>query len=374
MGFSAVIVAGGSGKRFADRVPKQAVPMFGVRIWEWSAKAFDSSRGCEEIIIVTPNLDSGDLFTPSCSYSLPLIFTKGGSERHLSVLNGIRRASAPYVAVHDAARPFVKRDLIEKLWEECSKGFSVIPVTEVFDTIKEVEGGFISGTVDRTKLRRAQTPQFFSKEVILKSLEKNSEGLTDDSSYLENTENKIFAAKGDPENIKITTQDDFIRANKILSSSIRIGFGIDYHRFVKNRDLVLGGVKIPFELGLLGHSDADVLLHAITDSILGACGMRDIGFYFPDNDSRFKGSSSLDILGKAVEISGRPHIINLDSVVVAQKPRLGAYIPQMIEKISKVLSLEKSKISVKATTSEGMGPEGAMEGVSARAVVSLLTI
>ncbi|MBN1620943.1 2-C-methyl-D-erythritol 2,4-cyclodiphosphate synthase [candidate division WOR-3 bacterium] len=374
MGFSAVIVAGGSGKRFSSLVPKQAVPMLGVKMWEWSAKAFDSSRGCEELIIVTPSLALGDLFSPSCSYSLPLIFTKGGSERHLSVLNGIRRASAPYVAVHDAARPFVKKELIEKLWEKCSKGFSVIPVTEVFDTIKVVEGGFISGTVDRTKLRRAQTPQFFSKEVILESLEKNPQGFTDDSSYLENTEYKIFAANGDPENIKITTQNDLIRANKILSSSIRIGFGIDYHRFAKNRDLVLGGVKIPFELGLLGHSDADVLLHAITDAILGACGMRDIGYYFPDTDKLFKGASSLDILGKAVEISGNPHIINLDSVVVAQKPRIGTYIDEMIEEISKVLSLEKNRISVKATTSEEMGPEGAMEGISARAVVSLLTI
>ncbi|MBN2362948.1 2-C-methyl-D-erythritol 2,4-cyclodiphosphate synthase [candidate division WOR-3 bacterium] len=374
MGFSAVIVAGGSGKRFSAPVLKQSMPLFGLRMWEWSAKAFDASDGCDEIVIVKPKgiKNSQSLFRPESTYRHKLVFIEGGSERHLSVLNGIKKTSCEFVAIHDAARPLLKRQLIEKLWTECRKGFSVIPVTDVFDTIKEVKNGFVEKTVDRSKLRRIQTPQFFPKKIIENALASCTEILTDDSSYAEKNGTKVLTVPGDSCNFKITTREDFDTAQKLLASSARVGFGLDFHRYSENRDLILGGVKIPFELGLLGHSDADALYHAITDAVLGACGMRDIGFYFPDDNKSFLGASSAHLLKKALVIAGNPHIVNIDSVVVAEKPKLSPHVPEMIENISRTVGCDSSSVAVKATTSERMGPEGAMEGISARAVVSLL--
>lgn len=374
MGFSAVIVAGGSGKRFSAPVLKQTMPLFGLRMWEWSAKAFDASDGCDEIVVVKPQgiKNSPALFEPESTYRHKLVFTEGGSERHLSVFNGIKKTSCEFVAIHDAARPLLKRHLIEKLWTECRKGFSVIPVTDVFDTIKEVKEGFVEKTVDRTKLRRVQTPQFFPKKIIENALASCAEILTDDSSYVEKNGTKVLTVPGDLSNFKITTREDFETAQKLLASSARVGFGLDFHRYSENRDLILGGVKIPFELGLLGHSDADALYHAITDAVLGACGMRDIGFYFPDDNKAFLDASSADLLKKALVIAGNPHIVNIDSVVVAEKPKLSPHVPEMIENISRTVGCDSSSVAVKATTSERMGPEGAMEGISARAVVSLI--
>ncbi|MBN1151188.1 2-C-methyl-D-erythritol 2,4-cyclodiphosphate synthase [candidate division WOR-3 bacterium] len=376
MGFSAVIVAGGSGRRFSGPIPKQALMLFGLKMWEWSVRAFDSADECEEIIVVTPkDADPKDgMFHTRQRFKHPVIFTVGGKERRDSVFNGVEISKSKFVAIHDAARPFIGKDLIERLWQVCRKGVPVIPVAEIFDTIKEVDHGFVKKTVDRKYLRRAQTPQFFPKSLIGEALGSCQETLTDDSSYAEKLDLQVMTIPGDENNFKITTADDFQRAKIIISSYSRVGFGLDFHRLSENRDLIIGGVKIPFELGLLGHSDADVLLHAITDALLGACGMRDIGFYFPDNDQKYLGVSSSYLLEKAYEKSGFPHILNVDSVVVAQSPALSPYIPVMIKNISRILSCNESSVSVKATTSEGMGPEGAKEGISARAVVNLLKI
>ena len=225
-----------------------------------------------------------------------------------------------------------------------------------------------------------QTPQGFTAENIIPcSLKAAEEGIdcTDDAGVLEYCHIPVKVVRGDPSNIKLTVPDDLVRAENILkgaASSMRIGMGFDVHRLVPDRKLILCGVEIPFELGLLGHSDADVALHALMDAMLGACALGDIGQHFPDTDEKFKDVSSILLLKETARIlqDCNYQLYNADITIVAQKPKLLPYIPQMTENISSVLGLPHNRLSVKATTTENLGFTGWMEGISAYAVCSVL--
>lgn len=282
------------------------------------------------------------------------------------------------VAIHDGARPLVSPDIIERTLEEAWKSGAAAAGIRVKDTVKVVgDGGMIEGTVDRTRLWQVQTPQTFRYPLILEAhREAEARGweCTDDASLIERTGGKVAMVPGSPRNLKITEPEDMALAEKILGGTgHRTGTGYDAHRLTEGRKLILGGVDIPYEKGLLGHSDADVLTHAVMDALLGAAGLGDIGQWFPDNDPAYEGISSLALLGRVGEAVAQAGyaIANIDGTVIAQAPRLAAHIPRMRAHIAEVLGIEESQVNVKATTTEGMGFTGRGEGIAAQAAAAL---
>ena len=311
----------------------------------------------------------------------------GGKTRQQSVFAGIRAVSeqAEFVAIHDGARPLVPAEVIAEAFRTAAESGAAIPALPVKDTIKVVKDGIILQTPERSSLFQAQTPQVFRKRDYLDAMEQalaENLGFTDDAQLFERTGRQVRITQGSEANLKITTPADIPAAEAALciekteEKTMRIGHGYDVHRLVPERKLILGGVEIPYEKGLLGHSDADVLLHAIMDAMLGALALGDIGGHFPDNDPAYKGADSRVLLrevNRLIREAGyRPG--NIDATVAAQAPKLKPHIPAMREKIATDLSIPVSAVSVKATTEEGLGFTGSGEGISATAVCLLLPL
>jgi 2-C-methyl-D-erythritol 4-phosphate cytidylyltransferase/2-C-methyl-D-erythritol 2,4-cyclodiphosphate synthase len=306
---------------------------------------------------------------------------EGGKERQDSVYNALKKISkADIIVIHDGVRPFVEDSLVEKVINQASKHGAAIVAVPMVDTVKVVEGGVVKRTLPRSILWSAQTPQAFKFELLkacYKEAYKCGYYATDDSELVERSGVKPKLVMGSRKNIKITTQEDLVVAEAILQgrhSDLRVGFGYDIHPLVEGRDLILGGVKIPFREGLHGHSDADVLVHAIIDAILGALGEGDIGRRFGVNHPDREGVSSLLLLEEITELlrDRNTRVGNVDSSIVCQKPKLAPHIPLMREKVSHILGVEESKVNIKATTSQGLNSIGEGRGISAYAVVTLL--
>ncbi|MCX7957753.1 MAG: 2-C-methyl-D-erythritol 4-phosphate cytidylyltransferase [Deltaproteobacteria bacterium] len=308
-----------------------------------------------------------------------IAFVKGGSERALSVYNALmylRKSNSKLVLIHDAARPNITPELIGRGIRTALKYGSAIPAVPLTDTIKLVRNNKIIKTVPRDEIYYVQTPQFFHKELITYAYsrwfeEKNDFIPTDDASLLEYSGISPVIIEGERQNIKVTYKDDMdiIKSDKTM----RIGFGYDIHRIKRGGNLWLGGVMIDNSRSAIAHSDGDVLIHSICDGLLGACGLRDIGFYFPNSDKRFKDISSLKILGKTCNIISENgfKIVNIDSTVILQSPKIGKYIDEMKKNISKVLRISDSDIAIKATTPERTGEAGRGKAFSAYSVVLL---
>ena len=326
----------------------------------------------------------------------------GGKTRQESVFAGIREISlsASHVAIHDGARPLAKPEDIARVYQDAKIHGAAILAEPAKDTIKLAENGFIQETPPRDRLFHAQTPQVFERAAYLSAMEKAIQSgwdFTDDAQLFEKAGRPVFLTMASGDNMKITTPGDQEMAEAILRKrqsaaslsaasasqvitvpvyrpGFRIGQGYDVHRLVPGRKLILGGVEIPWEKGLLGHSDADVLLHAITDALFGALALGDIGTHFPDTDPAYKGADSRELLRKAVEILREKGwtVGNLDATVIAQAPKLKPFILQMRENIAADLGIPQDQVSVKATTEEGLGFTGTGEGISASASVMLL--
>ena len=273
-----------------------------------------------------------------------------------------------YVLVHDAARPFVTEDVVQEVIRGAFDRGAAVPCVAVKDSLRENEGER-SRCVDRSRFFAVQTPQGFRKELLDEAYEKAcKDGFsgTDDASLVERLGYNVEIVDGDYDNIKITTKEDLPMEN-------RIGTGFDVHRLVEGRKLILGGVEIPYEKGLDGHSDADVLIHALMDALLGAAAMGDIGRHFPDTDDAYKGISSMKLLDRVNNILAENmySIGNADITVIAQKPKLSPYIEKMRENVADVLGIGKDLINIKATTTEKLGFTGRGEGIAAEAVCSI---
>ena len=270
--------------------------------------------------------------------------------------------------VHDAARPFVTEDVVQEVIRGAFDRGAAVPCVAVKDSLRENEGER-SRCVDRSRFFAVQTPQGFRKELLDEAYEKAcKDGFsgTDDASLVERLGYNVEIVDGDYDNIKITTKEDLPMEN-------RIGTGFDVHRLVEGRKLILGGVEIPYEKGLDGHSDADVLIHALMDALLGAAAMGDIGRHFPDTDDAYKGISSMKLLDRVNNILAENmySIGNADITVIAQKPKLSPYIEKMRENVADVLGIGKDLINIKATTTEKLGFTGRGEGIAAEAVCSI---
>ncbi len=302
----------------------------------------------------------------------PFKIVFGAGTRQESVFNGIRACdeNSELFVIHDGARPFVTDEEICAVIEDAIEFGAATLAVPVKDTVKVVDStGVITATPDRSTLYSAQTPQVFKAGIYKTAMNKCQNLYTDDCALVESIGQRIKISAGKYSNIKITTVEDLRPAEAIM----RIGHGYDVHRLVEDRKLILGGVSIPYEKGLLGHSDADVLVHSIMDSILGALALGDIGKLFPDNDPAFKDIDSMVLLAKVYEKMSENgyRIGNLDCTVIAQAPKLSPFIQNMRENVASVLRCDVDVANIKATTEEKLGFTGSGEGISAHAVVLL---
>ena len=382
---SVLILAAGKGTRMNTSVNKVLLPLQGKSVLLRSIEAF-SSFADEMIIVCRPEEQPTIEEQIACkNLPFPVRYASGGGTRQESVSSGISALSPSpedIILIHDAARCFVDRELIARVIDSVKEFGTGIPGLPVTSTYKICDrNSFVISTPDRSSLYEIQTPQGVTAGLYIPLAQKAaSERLdfTDDAGLLEHYHIPVKIVPGSPDNIKLTRQEDLAKAKAILSresSIMRIGMGYDVHRLTEGRKLILCGVEIPHEFGLLGHSDADVALHALMDALLGACALGDIGKRFPDTDERYKGISSLVLLKETFRIIKNAGYkpANIDITIVAQKPRLLPYIPEMTENIAAVLEMKASDINVKATTTEKLGFEGRMEGISAYAVCSVVS-
>ena len=307
----------------------------------------------------------------------------GGAERHQSVRAGLQATGSEdeIVLVHDAVRPFVSEGLLTRVVDVAIEHRAAVPGIPVLETTKVVKSGLIVQTLDRAILRSAQTPQAFRRDLLVEAYGSVDPGRvpTDDAMLVERLGHEVRVVEGESQNVKITTPRDLAWAEWFLSRKegrravarrLRVGQGFDVHRLEKGRKLVLGGVHIPFECGLCGHSDADVLTHAIIDALLGAAACGDIGRLFPDTEPLYKNISSLVLLDRVRKLldDKEAEIVNVDAVLMAQRPKLAPHIEDMAERLASVLRLAPGEISLKATTTERLGFVGRREGMAAQAV------
>jgi 2-C-methyl-D-erythritol 4-phosphate cytidylyltransferase/2-C-methyl-D-erythritol 2,4-cyclodiphosphate synthase len=381
-----LIPCAGTGSRFGADIPKQFQKLAGKMVIEHSIDIFSS---IEQIRSVWVGLTSLDQDSEDLKSAKVKTVKTGGKTRAQTVLNTLEQMIqsqiplSDWVLVHDAARPGVFKQDVERLIQQvtnttdCIGGILALPIT---DTVKISDPSLthIVSTQSRELLWRAQTPQMFRIGQLRDALRKaNQEGfeVTDEASAIEILGLKPLLVMGSMENFKITYQNDLLSMEKLMKqdSSLRIGQGYDVHRLVEGRDLILGGLKIPFQKGLMGHSDADALFHAMTDALLGAAGLGDIGQHFPDTDPQYQNADSGLLLEHAYQLVLKKgfNILNIDATIICQAPKLAQHIPCMILNIGKVLKIDPSLVNIKAKTNEGLGYLGNSEAIETQAVVLL---
>ena len=372
-----IIAAAGRGKRLGGNIPKQFLKLGGEYVITKTLKAFEHLDAIDHIFIVTNDdyMDFCKKIVDEYNFEKVVAIVAGGKERQDSVFNALQevnriRPGVSYVLIHDAARPYISEDVIMNVLKATDEKGAAVACVAMKDSVRKAAGEeFASESVDRKDYYSVQTPQGFRKSMLIEAYEKaydDSYVGTDDASIVERAGYDITIVDGDYENIKITTKEDLPIEN-------RIGTGFDVHKLVEGRKLVLGGVEIPWEKGLLGHSDADVLLHAIMDALLGAAGLGDIGRHFPDTDEQYLGISSMKLLERVKELLDENYykVMNVDATVIAQRPKIAPYIDEMRHNIAGVLDVDESRINVKGTTTEQLGFTGKGEGIAAQAVASL---
>lgn len=385
---AAIITAGGFGRRMGSTNPKQYLTIRNCPIVIHTLKTFLATKLFDQLILVAPaeHLDQTRKLLHEYQLDSCLDLVCGGETRQDSVRNGLNqvRSFISYVAVHDGVRPLIGRQIIEKCLQAAHISGAAITAVPVKDTLKlSPDSKVIARTIERSQLWRAQTPQI-SKVSLLKAAYKKAAELnfsgTDEASLLELINCPVRLIEGSETNIKITLPEDIQMAEAILNSQnqppqsmFRVGHGYDAHQLVPGRPLILGGVTIPHPTGLLGHSDADVLTHALCDGVLGALGEGDIGRHFPDTDDQYKGADSLQLLQAVMQLCHENlfQLNNADITVVAQQPKIGPYIEEMKKNLCRVCNVPPSTINLKATTTEKMGFTGREEGMSCHCVVLL---
>jgi len=371
--------------------PKQFTRLAGIPLLVHTVRAFEQVAAISAIILAVPMDYLQHTRQLVEQYGLHKVTVVAGGElRQDSVKAGLAHVppQCELVAVHDGARPLISPELIRACLQAAQKNGAAMAAIPVKDTIKEVTADqFILRTIDRNTLWQAQTPQVMRPDTLRKAFaaaaEKSFIG-TDEASFLELLNVQMAVVEGSEQNIKITRPDDLLIAEAILmnkeqsgkalpAQSFRIGHGYDAHRLVTGRPLILGGIAIPHPTGLLGHSDADVLTHALCDAILGALGAGDIGNHFPDTDPSYKNISSLKLLAQVMQTANEQGYTlgNADITVVAQAPKLASHFPAMREKLAAVCRADPSAVNLKGTTTEKMGFTGRKEGIAAHAVVLL---
>lgn len=377
MHVSVIIAAGGRSTRFGGNLPKQLLRLGGQTILERSVDAFRRVPSVREIIVAVPAWVAEEPPPGLLDAARAVVLVQGGDRRQDSVANAAALLPdvADVVVVHDAARPLVTSDLIERTVAAAARHGAAIAAVHARDTVKRAGAdGMITATLPRDEIYLAQTPQAFRLDVLRAALAIGGDA-TDEAALAERAGYPVRVVEGDPGNFKITTREDLEMAERLIAGRssmpmVRVGNGYDLHRLVAGRPLVLGGVTIPFERGLAGHSDADAVCHAATDAILGACGAGDIGRHFPDSDPAWAGADSLDLLRRAMTLVRTRgfDLVNLDVVVIAQRPKLAPYIDAMVVRVAAAAAVDPARVSIKGKTNEGVDSMGAGESIAVHAV------
>lgn len=382
---SAVLVAAGSSTRMG--FDKLSFDLGGETVLHRSIRAFDQCPQIGEIVLVAGK-NRAFVEQQAVGCTKPVQIVAGGATRAESAKNGVLAAHGELVAVHDAARPFVSPAVIAAVLEAAARCGAAAPAVPVKDTIKQAMPGdgktvpeacLVHSTPDRSTLYAVQTPQCFDRTQYLAALQEldaeKARLVTDDCSLFELTGRSVQLTQGDYANLKITTREDLPRPVQKEETRMRIGHGYDVHRLVEGRKLILGGVEIPFEKGLLGHSDADVLAHAVMDAVLGAAALGDIGQHFPDNDPAYAGADSLELARQVARILSEHgyRVENIDATILCQRPKLAPHIPAMRANLAAAFGLPVDAVSVKATTEEHLGFTGEGLGIAAHAVALIET-
>jgi 2-C-methyl-D-erythritol 4-phosphate cytidylyltransferase/2-C-methyl-D-erythritol 2,4-cyclodiphosphate synthase len=372
----AILLAAGNATRMGEN--KMFMRIGGKSVIERTMSAFNDAACFDKIIVVCRQEDEEQIeISAQRCLTVPYEIVYGGEERQHSVANALKSiAHADVVAVHDAARCFVQPSVVRECVQKTTETSAAAAGIRTTDTIKQTNGDMILSTLDRNSLVNIQTPQAFSFELLMRAHEKaQADGYigTDECSLVERMGVPIAFVAADAHNIKVTTPQDIAIGRHIVGERIRVGTGYDVHRLVKGRRLVLGGETIPYKKGLKGHSDADVLLHAIMDAILGAAANRDIGHHFPCIDE-FVDANSLSLLARTVGIIEKDgfNVTGIDATVILERPRLSPYIDNMRVNIASAVGIDVCFVSVKATTTEGLGFEGKGKGIAASAIVTLI--
>jgi len=377
----AIIVAGGQGRRMGADLPKQFLPLAGRPLLDRTLAVASACPGVDGIVLALPASLPEEGKAAYRLWDKMIAVVDGGTERQDSVRNALEAVppECRIVLVHDAVRPFASADLFARCIQQAEEHGAAVPVIPVRDTVKTWDAAAGSlVTRDRLEFLRAQTPQAFRAGILRQAYARAARGAksaTDDAALVEAAGFPVVAVPGEETNFKVTLPEDLRMAAGLLSEDpdFRIGMGGDAHRLVEGRDLWLGGVRVDHPRGLEGHSDGDVLLHALADAIYGALGDRDIGFHFPPGREETRGISSRSILAHArARMAGRGYgLVGVDAVVVCEAPRIAPLADGMRASIAGILSVPEDRVSVKGKTTEGMGFEGRGEGISAWAVALL---
>ncbi len=373
----AIVVAGGRGVRAGAAVPKQLLDLGGRTVLQRSVAAFDAHPSVSEIVVVLAADLLPDAATIVGPTRLACRYAEGGARRQDSVASGLAAlpAGVSIVLVHDAARPFVDAALVDRVIEAAARTGAALPALPARDTIKHVAAGStnVTRTIPRDEIWLAQTPQGFRRDVLEEAVALGASGVeaTDEAMLAERAGRPVEVVMGDERNGKITTADDVMRAQQQFEATPRVGTGYDLHRLVAGRPLVLAGDVLPFDFGPLGHSDGDVVCHALADAMFGAIGAGDIGQHFPNTDPRWKDVAGLDLLERSVAIAAergwRP--ANVDVTVILERPKLVPHLPAITQNLARVLGLDIGCVSVKGKTNEGVDAVGRGEAIASHAVV-----
>lgn len=383
-GAAAIIPAAGSGSRMQLDRPKQFLDLAGVPILIHTVRAFALHPDIHRIVVVVPPswlAETRQLCIRHGIDSARLTITAGGRRRQDSVLAGLHQLdkSSEIVLVHDGARPLVSRSLIDRCLQAARQHGAAIAAIPVKDTLKMAGADqMVAATIDRRQLWQAQTPQAARRTLLLQAFaELGDADVTDESSLLEQAGIPVALVEGAETNFKITRPEDLFLAEKLMTRSsppaFRIGHGFDAHRLVADRPLILGGISLPYHLGLAGHSDADVLTHALCDALLGAVGAGDIGRHFPDTAAAYAGIYSIRLLEQVVAlVADKGYLIgNIDVTLVCQAPKIAPHLAAMTAILATACRISPEAINIKATTTEKMGYTGRGEGISCHAVALL---
>jgi len=383
MHVTAIIAAGGRGRRFGAAEPKQLIAVGGRAILERSVSAFLAHPDVDAVVVALPQALAGDppaylRRAAADGAAKPLRIVAGGERRQDSVANAFRAADAQsdVIVVHDAARPFASGDLIARTIAAAADAGAALAALPARDTVKRAGAEqLVVETLPRETIFLAQTPQAFRREVLADALRLDGDA-TDEATLAERAGHQVRIVDGEAANIKITTRDDLVIAEAIAGASARpartgrAGTGYDLHRLVEGRPLVLGGVTILSDRGALGHSDADVVCHAVTDAILGAAALGDIGAHFPDTDPRWKDASSVDLLRRACARLAEAGlgVGNVDVTVVLERPKIKEHIAAMRDRLAAAMGVDVARVSIKGKTNEGVDAIGRGEAIAAHAI------
>ena len=360
-----VLLCAGESSRFESTVKKQWLRIDNIPLWLYVANNLSSYSSFEKIIIVSHKNE----ITYMHNYSNSFTFVIGGNTRQESMNNALKEVSTTHVLISDVARACIPSTIVENLLQNKNKADCIVPYLSVSDTVVYEEK-----TIDRKNIKLIQTPQLSNTKILKKALI-STEDFTDDSSAIKNIGGSVYYIKGSQKSNKLTFIDDLqsISCLDAPSSDIFTGYGIDIHPFEQNKQMVLGGVELPYDFGFKAHSDGDVLIHSIIDALLGAIGAGDIGEFFPDTDPKYKGADSKILLKEIVSFVKKVgyEIINIDTTILAQIPKINPHKNEIKNTLSGLLNINKFQLNIKATTSEELGFVGRKEAVTVHSIATL---